>query len=315
MIDITVILATFNRSAILRQTLENFTRLNLENLRVEFVVVDNNSVDETQKVLTDFRDRLPLNDLFESKAGKNCALNKALADAPLGEIVVFTDDDINPQDDWLQVIWDNAQRWPEMNVFGGRIEPAWPTDSKIPQWIQCPGVKALGFSWQDFGPDEVEYNSNQTPFGPNMWLRRTALANGRRFNEAIGPNPQKRSMGDEMDFMNALRADSHKLLYVPTAMVHHHVEAKDVNMKNICRRAIYIGRGVARIDGICRKDFLKNHPILWYLIRFAGTLSLGLRTIGLNCLPLNAWRAGKSIYAYKWFGYNIEVLMMAIDDI
>jgi len=93
----------------LRQTLENLTRLNLENLRVEFVVVDNNSVDETQEVLSDFHDRLPLNGLLESNPSKNCALNKALAEVVLGEIVVFTDDDINPVDNWLEVIWDTSR--------------------------------------------------------------------------------------------------------------------------------------------------------------------------------------------------------------
>jgi len=313
--DITVILASYNRSVLLRQTLENFTRLNLEGLRIEFLVVDNNSSDDTHSVLSDYSDRLPLRSLFESSAGKNCALNQGLDEARSSEIVVFTDDDINPQTDWLRVIWESSQRWSEIDVFGGRIEPDWPMSlAKVPKWINTPLVKGLGFAWQDFGPDEVEYASDETPFGPNMWVRGRALANGRKFNEGIGPSPQGRTMGDETDFMNGLRGEGYKIFYIPGAMVHHHVEAKDMTIKNICRRSIFVGRGIARVDGICRKELLKKCPVWWYTIRLAGILILGFRAFLLNIFPLTRWRADKSIYAYTWFGYNIEIIMMAIDE-
>jgi glycosyltransferase involved in cell wall biosynthesis len=94
--NITVIFSTFNRSAYLSKTLEAMTELDSVGINVQFAVVDNNSTDETSQVIDSFADRLPLVHLFEPRPGKNCALNHALDSVEMGDIVVFTDDDIVP---------------------------------------------------------------------------------------------------------------------------------------------------------------------------------------------------------------------------
>lgn len=50
--DISVIIATHNRAAMLRETLESMIRLDREGLSDEFVVVDNNSSDHTKLFTT-----------------------------------------------------------------------------------------------------------------------------------------------------------------------------------------------------------------------------------------------------------------------
>ena len=88
-LDISVLIATYNRAEILRQTLQSMTKLNRDGLSVEFVVVDNNSTDHTKEVIKSFTDRLPIRYLFEPRPGKNCALNKALNEVSFGEISVI----------------------------------------------------------------------------------------------------------------------------------------------------------------------------------------------------------------------------------
>ena len=116
-LDISILIATYNRADILRQTLENMTCLDRDGLSVEFVVVDNNSSDHTKEVIESFTDRLPIRYLFGAKPGKSRALNRALDKVPLGKIIVFTDDDIVPHKDWLTAIVSISNRWPDYSVF------------------------------------------------------------------------------------------------------------------------------------------------------------------------------------------------------
>ena len=137
-LDISVLIATYNRAEILRQTLESMTDLDREGLAVEFVVVDNNSSDHTKQVVESFSGKLPIRYLFESRPGKNCALNKALDEVALAKLVVFTDDDVDPRKDWLKAVVSASRHWPRFSVFGGKQfleeELKIPVTIFIPPW-------------------------------------------------------------------------------------------------------------------------------------------------------------------------------------
>src|SRR4030043_1747507 len=102
--DITVIIGTYNRAQELARTLEGMAKAEKRGLSVEFVVVDNGSTDSTKSVVDLFHGRIPINYIFEPRSGKNRALNTALENCTLGEIVVFTDDDVDVSPDWLVLI-------------------------------------------------------------------------------------------------------------------------------------------------------------------------------------------------------------------
>jgi glycosyltransferase involved in cell wall biosynthesis len=78
--SLSVVIATYNRGEALRLTLEAMTGVRHSDLRVEWIVVDNNSSDHSAAIIRSFSGRLPLRHLHESRPGKNCALNKALAE-------------------------------------------------------------------------------------------------------------------------------------------------------------------------------------------------------------------------------------------
>ena len=96
----TVLLATRNRASTLEAVLSTYCCLVSPPGGWDIVVVDNGSSDRTTEVVRSFRDRLPITYAFEGKPGKNAALNTGLAHVT-GDVIVFTDDDIFPQADWL----------------------------------------------------------------------------------------------------------------------------------------------------------------------------------------------------------------------
>src|SRR6476646_2177582 len=76
---VSVVICTWNRSRLLRLTLEQMTKLDVPaGTTWELIVVNNNCSDDTDRVLEEFRDRLPLVRLTESKPGKSHAANLAV---------------------------------------------------------------------------------------------------------------------------------------------------------------------------------------------------------------------------------------------
>src|SRR6516162_6236323 len=101
--DISIVIPTHNRARVLEETLRGFESLDSKGIPWELLVVDNRSSDGTKLVVSAHAGRLPLTYLYEPELGKNHALNRALRQ-PLGDVVVFADDDITPDVEWLQAI-------------------------------------------------------------------------------------------------------------------------------------------------------------------------------------------------------------------
>jgi len=80
-LDISVLIPTYNRAEILRETLEAMCQVKRDGLGVEFVVIDNNSTDHTKEVVEAFADRLPLCYLFEPRPASRFATSSSPAPA------------------------------------------------------------------------------------------------------------------------------------------------------------------------------------------------------------------------------------------
>lgn len=242
---ITVILATHNGGEILRRTLNGYCKQRncADDWRI--IVADNNSTDNTPEILNEFLGKIPLQILNAPKAGKNSALNSIIDEiAPYNGLIIFTDDDAIPAEDfifsWLSISESN----PKASMFAGIVKPLFPYNP--PKWLN------------DFQENfSVIYAQNDRPagviearhiFGPNMAIRGFIFDNGVRFNEAIGPNSNDKEypMGSETEFCVRLE-EKYKLvsLFQPSAVVLHQIRPHQVNKSFIGNRAFRHGRGVA----------------------------------------------------------------------
>src|ERR1035437_7164548 len=105
-IPVTLAICTFNRAPILKETLEQVCNLRISpSVDLEVLVVDNNSTDSTPDVLSEMSARLPLRGLREPKPGQSHARNLVLREAR-GQFILWTDDDVLLENDWLTVILD-----------------------------------------------------------------------------------------------------------------------------------------------------------------------------------------------------------------
>ena len=118
----TVILPSHNGGDTIGRTLDAFCRLEQPEGGWRLVVVNNASTDNTSGIVNRYASRLPLLHIQETRLGKSNALNAGIEHVR-GDFVVFTDDDVLPDANWLSEWRRVAHRYPEFGIFGGAIEP------------------------------------------------------------------------------------------------------------------------------------------------------------------------------------------------
>ncbi len=308
-LDITLIMTTFNRADVLNHTLGRMAKTDRTGIKTEFVIVDNNSKDKTRDVILRWKNILNIKYLWEQKPGQNPARNRALKEAKLGRIVVFTDDDVVPEPDWFTAILQACRLWPEYSIFGGRIYPIWPANTDFPKWADEKWIQSFGFAVQDYSQHECVYEKKDYPFSPNFWVRRKVLEN-KLFNEKIEWHPKNRIMATETTFFKDLVEDGYRIVYCPKAVVGHKINPDQLTIKSILKRSYSCGRGLAYIRTFCKSEMLNDSPLLWYAIRYAAITRLGIKLTGA-ILPLAFEKPQSAIYAMQWLGYNIELLNLA----
>lgn len=311
-VNVTVLFATRNRHDSLRATLEALVRVRRDGVSAQFVVVDNGSVDGTRAVLEEFLRRLPLTMLHDPVPGKSHALNHALETVEMGEIIAFIDDDVTPDEDWLNAIADCCRRWPSHHVFGGKITPVLSVGGPPPRWAMHDAIQTLAFAKHDLGIQEIEYSADQDPFGCNFWVRRDAIS-GTRFLEGIGPQPKQRMLGSETQFIRQLRMRGLVPLYSPLPRVAHHIEPQRVTKRAVYHRARQGGRGVVHTRGLPDEGLLQRSRAVWQANRMANVAKAMLDHLLAAAHRTEERRVLETVYASWALSENLEALRVARD--
>lgn len=223
MLHASVIISTRNRASVLPRLFDALAGMNLNaDSRWELLMVDNGSTDETARAIADEagRGRLPIRCVTEPIPGKSRALNRAIKQAQ-GELLVFTDDDVEPQTSWLQAYIDAAAAHPQIDGFAGRVLPRWM--GKIPDWLHTEGEFALPrgiTNTRDFGLSQQMLDEQVIPGGVNTALRAAAIAKNGWFREELGPGTAV-PFTEDTEFMARFRKAGGTFWYVPEALLHH----------------------------------------------------------------------------------------------
>ena len=252
-VEISVVIATLNRSSSLTRLINELSA-QVDAPPFEVIVGDNGSSDDTRRVVENARDRLQVHYVQEERPGKSRALNAALRFAR-GELIIFTDDDVIPQPDWLSQLYSAAQRYPDMNIFGGQIDV---NLEEVPSWIKRSfNLMGLLTSAHNHGESDTRYKYGQYPFGPNMAIRRHLLTGHEApYPVHLGPGTDC-PVGDEsVFFMKFSPPAARDRIFVPSARVFHEVENENIKFHSAIRRCYIAGRG----QGCLRLPALSESP-------------------------------------------------------
>jgi glycosyltransferase involved in cell wall biosynthesis len=207
----------------------------------EIIVCNNNSNDHTNQVLREYRTRLPLREVFEHKQGLSHARNRALAVAN-GDYIIWTDDDVIVDSEWLLAYITAFERWPDAAIFGGPIIPRF--EAPPPRWIR-ESVAELGYAFaaRDLGEDVIPLSvcGNNVPFGANFAVRSKEQREN-LFDINLGPGASRSGLGDETELIERLLESGAIGCWVPDAKVTHCIGQDRQSVRYITRYYMAHGR-------------------------------------------------------------------------
>ncbi|MGE5083299.1 MAG: glycosyltransferase, partial [Acidobacteriota bacterium] len=219
-VEITVVLPTFNRGESLQTTLDSFSHLTLPpDLAWELIVVDNNSTDNTPQVVRDFAGGAPfrVRYIFERQQGRSPALNAGIA-AAAGKIIAFTDDDVTLHPEWLITVKRTFERFQCAGV-GGRIIPVW--QQPQPDWLEMEEQQAI----VHYEPgNEPHVLKDHPPMGANCAYRKNEFMKYGTFRLDLGVSGENRGITcEDTEFATRLLRAGERIVYAPDAIIYHPV--------------------------------------------------------------------------------------------
>jgi len=124
-VDITVAIPTYNGESRLPEVLDRLrSQVHTQNFSWEILIVDNNSIDNTAKVIqayqADWSEIFPLKYYFEAKQGAAFARRHAI-EVARGTLIGFLDDDNLPASDWVAAAYEFGQKYPAVGAYGSQI--------------------------------------------------------------------------------------------------------------------------------------------------------------------------------------------------
>ena len=128
-IDFTVAIPTYNGENRLPELLGRLQKqINTEDISWEIIVIDNNSNDNTAKLIRDYQATweypFPLKYLLETNQGAAYARQRAINEAN-SELIGFLDDDNYPVSNWVEKAYHFGQNNPRTGAFASQIHPNW----------------------------------------------------------------------------------------------------------------------------------------------------------------------------------------------
>ena len=251
-----IVVCTYNRADSLALTLGCLKNQQLRtDIDWEVIVVDNNSKDATRTTVEASMSDFPqLRYAFESRQGLSHARNHGIG-LSRGDIVLFTDDDVCPEPDWVQVILDSMEAH-GCDACGGYIAPAW--EKPPPMWLT---ERFYGFL--AIRTDTMEQHitsSSNTPFGANMAFRRELFARHGTFDVTRGRMGNVLASGEDGELFERILKGGGKVMYFPLARVHHRVEAFRVEKAYFRRWRFQTSRNLAISRGVPGKRRICNIP-------------------------------------------------------
>ncbi len=244
--DISVVLATYNRAGSLCVTLDSFSALNSPpDLHWELLIVDNNSTDVTHVVIENFaaKVKFPVRYVFEGRQGRSAALNAGIAQAK-GGVIAFTDDDVILHPDWLVNLKQTFDNF-DCAAVAGRVLPQW--NGPRPEWLEMDGHFAVvNF---DLGDDTKQIQV--PPLGANSAFRSHIFKRYGVFRLDLGVTGSRHTITcDDTEFGERLLRSGEVIIYCPTAIIYHPVDPQRATKRYFLSWYYYNGVSLTRMSGV-----------------------------------------------------------------
>lgn len=226
MVNFTVAICTYNGADRLPKVLERLrSQLHTEHFSWEIIIVDNNSTDNTARVVQEYQanwaEAYPIKYYFELEQGLAFARRFAIKKAQ-GSLVGFLDDDNLPNSNWVWAAYEFGQLHPQAGVYGSQIHGDYEVEppKNFNRISVCLAII-------ERGQEPFRYSSNKHvfPAGAGIVIRKQAwqeFVPERPFLKGVCATSLA-SKGEDLETISYIRKSSWEIWHNPEMCIYHHI--------------------------------------------------------------------------------------------
>ena len=233
--DISIVVCTQNRAAMLRGALASLYDLATNGFTYEIVVIDNASTDDTPRVIAEAAQASanPLRGIHEPEKGIVPARNRGIREAR-GKWIAFFDDDQLADRRWLAEL-NGGARQKQCRVVGGSVHLTFPGGCERQL---APNVRML-LGEARLGDQPLAYGGRLTPGCGNLMVERGVFDEVGIFQWVL------HGRGEDTDLFRRIEQAGIAAWYMPGAIVHHVTPAERLADDYLLKLSRKMGEGVA----------------------------------------------------------------------
>jgi len=228
-----VIILTKNRSTLLKKNLDSLTKQSVK--PNEIIIIDNNSTDQTPKIIKQYLKNLPIKAFKSFASGYSKLYNLAIQKAS-GELLCFLDDDCLADKNWSKFLIKKHQQYPNDIIQGNTF--SLPKNNLY--------AEIMGNHYQNYLKSNIILKEEL------RLLDNKNLAVPRKIIKKYGAFSHQQNLGSEdIEFGLRMRKNGVKIIFQRKAIAWHH--ERD-NFKDFIKQHYRIAKSEARLD----KNLIEN---------------------------------------------------------
>ncbi|HZG26333.1 MAG TPA: glycosyltransferase [Chitinophagaceae bacterium] len=256
--ELSIIIPTFNRSALLKKTLQSIVEQEQTGIVFEVIVVDNGSTDETPDVSQSFAGSIShFIYHYDDEPGQLTGRHRG-TELATARIISFIDDDVELNPFWIRSVLELFNTSPDISIIGGPCLPKY--QLYPPSWINYfrettpyGGTACLPLSLIDLGEGNFEIDPLYV-FGLNFSIRKNVLLELGGFHPDCIPAHLQKFQGDgETGLSLKARNRGVKAMYAASVFLYHQVVPERLTANHFEKWYYY--------SGVCQSftDLRKKH--------------------------------------------------------
>lgn len=281
MINLSIVVCTYNRSKLLKNCLEELVTQVRDDL--ELIVVDNNSSDDTAEVVKTFGTSIQY--ILEKNVGLSHARNTGYKKAQ-GQFIAYIDDDAIISKGYVDLLISLIQTT-KADVYGGPIHPWYDVGCTKPKWWDDTFEIR---SWGDNVKFLSTFEKKRGFSGSNIIINRELLISQKGFRTDLGMSGNKVALGEDSEF--CYRISDMIFFYDPNLLVYHYANEKNFNLKYIFYRRFKTGISTSVITGLKKNTILRIPFIVMLIFLMPFTIVLNKKKATVKLLSKISYNTG-----------------------
>ncbi|WP_194778584.1 glycosyltransferase [Pararhodonellum marinum] len=246
-----IIIPVYRDLTRLKSCLDKFEKLSHPGFNFEVIVI-NNDPDNPVLGLNPKQYPYSLKEIYEPIPGSYAARNKGIQESE-GKILVFTDSDCLPADDWLTLAFNHFSKDENQDI--GILTGPVPLFFKNPNFLSDAELyeKYTGFTTESYAKEGHAITAN--------WFSPASV-----INEFGGFNHKLKSNGDSE--LSGRISEKYRIVYIPNLIVHHPARYYTDELVNKYKRLLG-GAYTRKFQGNLSSFRIHLFKFIWARYRFA----------------------------------------------